>query len=152
MAVVLNSIRCAVVAFGNGQVDGALITLFNLYQASAAKKSQRCALHYCVPFVSMPKAFTIYIRDGVCVRFFSLQIQQPVIIEVVVFLTEYSASQMIRCQFYEFFNLKQLKLRCMRAYGCVLVLILRKKTVEFFNIIHCLRFLCVALDVISISS
>lgn len=63
-----------VVAFGDGQVDGALITLFNLYQASAAKKSQRCALPYWefLSFVTMPTAFTIYIRVCACVPFFSI--------------------------------------------------------------------------------
>lgn len=63
-----NLFRCVVVAFGNGQVDGALITLFNLYQASAAKKNRYDALfliEFLLLLLQCPKHSPYYMKPPI---------------------------------------------------------------------------------------
>lgn len=121
----VHSFCCLVVAFGDGQVDGALITLFNLYRASAAKKSSNDALSvllssFCYNAQSI---HNLYIRVRVCV-FFSVNSATGNYCSVFLCCRTCSASQMIRCQFYGFFNLKQLNLLRACEFVCVCELVL----------------------------
>lgn len=109
-----------VVAFGNdrpsGRTDGALITLFNLYQAHQLQTQKVATMHLLieVSFVTYAQSVdhimcvysSVYILG--CMRVFLFG--NPATDNYWSFVLLRSANQLIRCQFYAFCNLKQLNL------------------------------------------